>query len=75
MESAKMMKEIEKVLKDDGLYLAISYGTPESRMKHFTREHVSFTVEVKEVAKYDSEGTKITHYAYLCRKTGNQIKD
>jgi ubiquinone/menaquinone biosynthesis C-methylase UbiE len=37
IESAKMVQEIGRVMKDDGVYLAISYGEPENRMKHFTR--------------------------------------
>lgn len=39
---AKMMKEVQRVLKTDGHYIAISYGKPESRSYHFEREHLSF---------------------------------
>lgn len=43
---AKMTKEIQRVLKDEtGLYIAISYGKPESRSMHFEREHLSFTLK------------------------------
>jgi len=39
---AMMMKEVQRVLKPGGHYIAISYGKPESRAYHFEREHLSF---------------------------------
>ena len=40
---AKMTKEIQRILKKDtGLYIAISYGKPESREHHFEQPHLSF---------------------------------
>ena len=39
---AKMMKEVQRVLKDNGVYIAISYGKPENRSFHFEREHLKF---------------------------------
>lgn len=38
---AKMTKEVQRVLKVDGFYMAISYGTPETRLEHFQWEHLS----------------------------------
>jgi ubiquinone/menaquinone biosynthesis C-methylase UbiE len=38
---AKMMKEVQRVLKPEGYYAAISYGKPENRLYHFEREHLS----------------------------------
>jgi Methylase involved in ubiquinone/menaquinone biosynthesis len=32
---AKMTKEIQRVLKVGGFYMAISYGTPDNRLDHF----------------------------------------
>jgi len=32
---AKMMKEVQRVLKVGGVYIAISYGFPENRNLHF----------------------------------------
>jgi len=41
---AKMTKEIQRVIKPDtGLYIAISYGKPESRFGHFERPHLKFS--------------------------------
>ena len=34
--SANFLKEIDRVLKDDGIYISITYGVPESRLRHFT---------------------------------------
>ena len=31
---AKMLKETQRILKPDGVYFAISYGKPESRLFH-----------------------------------------
>ena len=42
INSAVMLKEIQRVLKVGGVYLAISYGAPESRVFHLEREHLSF---------------------------------
>lgn len=38
-----MTKEIQRILKKEtGLYIAISYGKPESREHHFEQPHLSF---------------------------------
>lgn len=42
--TAIMMKEIQRVLKVGGVYLAVSYGRPENRILHFNREHLSFDI-------------------------------
>ncbi len=33
------------MLKPSGYYMAISYGTPENRLLHLQRKHLSFEVE------------------------------
>jgi ubiquinone/menaquinone biosynthesis C-methylase UbiE len=45
MNVAQMMKEVQRVLKPGGTYIAISYGKPENRAYHFEREHLSFTMK------------------------------
>jgi ubiquinone/menaquinone biosynthesis C-methylase UbiE len=40
-----MMKEVQRVLKTDGHYIAISYGKPENRAYHFERDHLSFSMK------------------------------
>lgn len=42
---AKMLKEVQRVLKPGGCYIAISYGKPESRAYHFEREHLYFQMK------------------------------
>ena len=60
-------------MKDDGIYVAISYGSPHTRTTHLTREHISFSVEIKEVEKEVEEG-KVTHYIYICRKKPDKVE-
>ena len=42
---AKMTKEVQRVLKTGGYYLAISYGHPDNRNHHFLRAHLDFSLE------------------------------
>ena len=46
-----MLKETQRVLKIDGVYMAISYGKPESRSFHFRQPFLSF--ELNEYILYD----------------------
>ena len=39
---AKMLKECQRVLKEGGYYVAISYGLPSKRLLHFKRDFLSF---------------------------------
>jgi len=42
---AKMLAEVQRVLKQGGIYLIISYGGPSNRIVHFERNHLDFTCE------------------------------
>ena len=42
LNAAIMMKEVQRVLKVGGTYIAISYGSPDSRFQHFV---ISYQVE------------------------------
>ena len=42
--TAKMLKEVTRVLKVKGRYFAVSYGTPESRLFHLEREFLSWDI-------------------------------
>ena len=42
LNAAKMIMEVQRVLKTGGLYIVISYGNPENRYFHFLRDHLSF---------------------------------
>ena len=73
ISTAKMLSEIERVLKDDGIYIAVSYGSPHTRTSHLTREHISFEIEIKELEK-NVEGGKVIHYVYICRKKPDKVE-
>ena len=79
--TAKMLKEVQRVLKIGGYYIMISYGDPESRLFHLEREFLSFKIrqyklfyeEEADKAKNDqpkdqeNDDPKI-HYIYVCKK-------
>jgi len=68
---AKMTKEIQRILKKEtGLYIAISYGKPESREFHFEQPHLSFRKKQfilypSEVADDEEKKEEKSHYIYL----------
>ena len=43
--TAKMLKEIQRVVKVGGAYIAISYGNPDSRVFHLKREFTSWNLK------------------------------
>jgi ubiquinone/menaquinone biosynthesis C-methylase UbiE len=51
IHAAVMLKEIQRVLKVGGKFLSISYGTPEYRVFHFRRKHLSFDIECYVLSK------------------------
>ena len=61
---AKMTKEVQRVLKTGGTYMAISYGTPDNRLDHFSWKHLHW--EVSHLAL--GQDTDNPHYIYLCKK-------
>ena len=64
---ALMTKEISRVLKTGGIYLVISYGSPEYRLYHFKRKHLAFDVQVIEIK--DKKRQEVSsHFAYVCKK-------
>lgn len=40
---AKMLSEIQRVLKPEGICLIISYGKPKKRLFHFKKNHLDFS--------------------------------
>lgn len=48
---AIMLKEVQRVLKDGGVYMIISYGQPENRVFHLEREHLSFEINIYTIKK------------------------
>jgi len=48
---AKMLKEVDRVLKVDGIYMIISYGQPENRVFHLERNYLNFEVTIYTIKK------------------------
>ena len=65
---AKMLKEIQRVLKVGGFYMIISYEEPESKMIHLNRKFLKFKVETIKLEQKDEKGKDNYNYIYLCQK-------
>lgn len=67
---AKMIKEVQRVLKVGGYYMIVSYGTPEYRMLHLNRKFEKFKIEILKIEKdfVEEDGYVKHHYIYLCQK-------
>ena len=59
-----MTREIQRVLKPGGVYMAISYGSPDSRNYHFDRKHLTWDYLELQIP---TAGASI-HYIYICTK-------
>ena len=76
---ARMTKEVQRVLKHEGIYMVISYGRPESRLPHFERAHLDF--QVRQLMVYPKDETNQmrkldrSHYVYLCTKGKRAVKN
>eukprot|EP00347_Sterkiella_histriomuscorum_P015715 403355957 len=68
MNTALMMKECQRVIKPEGGYMAISYGTPENRVLHYKRPHLKFNVSTFEIAPEGKKSQDAVHYVYVCKK-------
>lgn len=77
---AKMTKEVQRVLKEGGIYMIISYGKPENRLFHLEREHLNFDINIYTIKKdytIEDENLKYekVHYVYICQKKANNISE
>ena len=52
---AKMLKEVQRVLKIGGYYLMISYGCPENRLIHIERKFLGFDIKIFKIVKSESD--------------------
>ena len=62
------LQECQRILKLDGVYMGISYGTPENRLVHYKRGHLKLNVSTFQVAQPHPNGNQTIHYVYMCRK-------
>ena len=70
INAAKMLKEVQRVLKIGGYYMMVSYGTPDARVLHLKRKFEKFKIQVLKIDKdyEEEEGFDKHHYVYLCQK-------
>jgi ubiquinone/menaquinone biosynthesis C-methylase UbiE len=68
---SQMMSEISRVLKPGGLFVEVSYGTPNTRQSFLRGQQYGWTVlENKEIEKMTEKNTY--HYIYLATKNVEQ---
>ena len=66
---AKMLKEIQRVLKIKGYYMIISYEEPENRIIHLKRKFLRFKIDVIKIKENNIKGKKDDfNFVYLCQK-------
>ncbi len=70
---ARYLKEVQRVLRLGGKYFLITTGSPEKRMLHLKRSHLSFEIETKEVKRM-TDDIEVTHYCYICTKAAGSEK-
>jgi len=62
----KYLQEVVRILKDDGVYLALTFGKPAVRMSYLKKSKLNFQVEVMKVPVPYTKSK--FHFAYVCRK-------
>ena len=74
----KVLSEIHRVLKQDGVYLMVSYASSEHRLTYLQKEYFNWDVKVEKVNKptmttsitiqADDRDSLNLHYIYICKK-------
>ena len=49
--ASKMISEIYRVLKQNGVYIIVSYGQPEYRLNYLEKPEYEWTVKVHQIPK------------------------
>ncbi|KAJ3675662.1 hypothetical protein LUZ60_004704 [Juncus effusus] len=65
----KMLEEIHKVLKPDGIYISIAFGQPHFRRKFFEAPNFTWSVE------YNTFGDEFHYFFYVLRKGKRALGD
>eukprot|EP00746_Dinoflagellata_sp_MGD_P090871 gnl/MRDRNA2_/MRDRNA2_35926_c0_seq1.p1 gnl/MRDRNA2_/MRDRNA2_35926_c0~~gnl/MRDRNA2_/MRDRNA2_35926_c0_seq1.p1 ORF type:complete len:370 (-),score=82.25 gnl/MRDRNA2_/MRDRNA2_35926_c0_seq1:100-1209(-) len=68
--TGSFLKEVMRVLTDQGVYLCISFGEPDQWKKYLERPHLGWDIKIVELPPPGSPRYNYTCYAYLCRKHG-----
>lgn len=76
----KMLSEVHRVLKHNGVYFVISYGQPPTRIPFLEKNEFDWDVTVQQVAKptisttaalaTDDRDQPNVHFIYICKKKG-----
>jgi len=75
----KMLSEIYRVLAPGGVYIAVSYGTPEHRLHYLKKPYLGWKILAEATIYKPTLSTTLTvseeeknsasqHYVYICRK-------
>lgn len=71
----KMCSEVTRVLKPNGVFFIVSYGTPDNRLSYIENDEYGWKVTVHTVAKptvsataVDTKDATNVHYIYACVK-------
>ncbi|KAL0210039.1 hypothetical protein P9112_010123 [Eukaryota sp. TZLM1-RC] len=73
-------KEINRILKPDGVYVNVTYGQPESREDHFKRQGLNWNVETKTVPKSmlgleeGSDNPSNYFYVYIMQRSESETE-
>ena len=65
---AKMLNEVQRVLKIGGYYIVISYGQPENRVTYFKSENLSFEVDYMVLESERNDQQTSCHFIYVAKK-------
>lgn len=61
-----MLKEVQRVLKDGGIYMIISYGQPENRVFHLERDFLGFDINIYTIKKDYFVNVESDKYEKVC---------
>lgn len=80
----RMLTQIHRVLKADGIYISISYAPPENRLRFFNQAEFTWNIFEYRIAKpilsttaaMSKEDSHTIHYVYVCiKKRRNQFDE
>ena len=81
---SKALSEISRVLKPNGVFICVSYGTTDTRLPHIDKEDkYNWKVSVLTIPKPTITATAVpavddvtgVHYIYICKKAGPSSGD
>lgn len=66
--AAKVIDEVQRVLKTGGVYIVITYGRPYTRIFHLQRPHLDFRLETFVLRSKSAHGEVAEHFVYVGTK-------